>query len=67
MTPPNEDPREEKQDDRLESILKTVRSIDHNVEEILGKIGEHFEDSSDGSFEPVWAKDYGAYLNDNDY
>lgn len=64
MTPPKENPREPEPDKRLESILKTVRSIDHNVESILEKLNEHFDDNA---IEPVWAKDYDMYLNGNDY
>ena len=64
MTPPKENPREPEPDKRLESILQTVRSIDRNVENILEKLNEHFDDTS---IEPVWAKDYDMYLNGNDY
>ena len=64
MTPPKENPRESEPDKRLESILQTVRSIDRNVESILEKLNEHFDDASN---EPIWAKDYDMYLNGNDY
>jgi hypothetical protein len=64
MTPPKENQREPEPDKRLESILKTVRSIDHNVESILEKLNEYFDDTA---LEPAWAKDYDMYLNGNDY
>jgi hypothetical protein len=63
MTPPKENQREPKPDKRLESILQTVRSIDRNVENILEKLNEYFDDTP---IEPVWAKDYDMYLNGND-
>ena len=52
---------------RLESILKTVKSIDRNVEEILDTVSEHFEAQE---YDPSWEHDdyleSHGYLNNHD-
>jgi len=62
MTAQDENNQQVEQDDRLERILQTVRSIDRNVEEIREKLGEHFEQDK---FDPAW--NGSGYLNENDY
>jgi len=62
MTAQDENNQQVDQDDRLERILQTVRSIDSNVEEILEKLGEHFEQDR---YDPAWNSS--SYLNENDY
>lgn len=42
MTSENTTQREEHR--LLESILSTVKSIDHNVDEILDRLGDYFDD-----------------------
>ena len=62
MTPPEENLREPDCAKRLENILQTVKSIDRNVEEILDKLKDYFDDEPP---EPVWSKDYDWFLNGN--
>ena len=62
MTPQDETPRTTECGKRLENILQTVKSIDRNVEEILEKLSDYFDDHP---VEPVWSKDYDMYLNGN--
>jgi len=62
MTAQDENNQQVEQDDRLERILQTVRSIDRNVEEILERLGEHFEQDK---YDPAWNSS--GCLNDNDY
>ena len=62
MTPQDETPRTTECGKRLESILQTVKSIDRNVEEILDKLNDYFDDEAP---EPAWSKDYDMYLNGN--
>ena len=61
MTAQNENPREPQPDRQLENILKTVRSIDHNVEQILERLSDYFDDSPT---ESTWTKDYDPDLAD---
>ena len=49
---PKEHPQDDSQKRPLEDILRTVRSIDHNVEEILDRFDEHL-DATD--YDPYWS------------
>ena len=62
MTPQDETPQRTECGKRLENILQTVKSIDRNVEKILEKLNDYFDDELP---EPAWSKDYDMYLNGN--
>ena len=62
MTPQDETPQRTECGKRLENILQTVKSIDRNVEKILEKLNDYFDDEPP---EPAWSKDYDWYLNGN--
>lgn len=60
MTPEHDTHENPGEGSRLEDILRTVRSIDDNVEEILDTLHDHFESET---YDPHW--DYNDYLNGN--
>lgn len=60
MTPEHDTHENPGERSQLEDILRTVRSIDDNVEEILDTLHDHFESEA---YEPHW--DCNDYFNGN--
>ena len=60
MTEQDEPQREGEKDTRLEDILRTVSSIDRNVDAILDRLSEHLDSDS---YNPYW--DCNDYMNNH--